>query len=130
MADWRTYQREAAQFLSSLGFDVAVDEKLRGVRGSHDVDVVARGQRAGLELLWVVECKRWNRRVSKDRVLTLRALIEDVGADKGILLAENGFQSGARDAAQGTNVQLTSLGQLKEASLEEFLDLRIQEMLS
>lgn len=130
MTDWHAYQSEAAKFLRSLGFDVVVDEKLQGVRARHDVDVVARGQRAGLDLLWIVECKHWNRRVSKDRVMTLRALTEDVGADKGILLAENGFQAGALAVARGTNLQLTSLAQLKEASSEEFLDLRIQSMMS
>lgn len=36
----------------------------------------------------------------------------DLGADRGILMAESGYQRGALEAAQLTNVQLTSLAEL------------------
>jgi hypothetical protein len=37
-------------------------------------------------------------------VLALRQIVTDVGADRGILLSEKGFQSGAVEAATLTNV--------------------------
>jgi len=93
--EWREYQAVAAAHFSSLGFDTAVECRLRGARAEHVIDVVARFDRAGIEQLWLVECKAWRRRVSKEAVLTFRGVIEDVGADRGFLLSELGFQPAA-----------------------------------
>jgi hypothetical protein len=46
----------------------------------------------------------WKSRISKAHVLVLREIVSDIGADRGILLAEHGAQSGAREAAVLTNV--------------------------
>src|SRR5262245_997994 len=106
--DWKQYQRDVATFLSSLGFDTKVDESIRGARAEHDIDVTARTSIAGVKQLWIVECKLWKRPVPKERLLTFRGIVEDVGADRGILFSESGFQSGAKNAAQNTNISLTS----------------------
>ena len=105
---WKQYQRDVAMFLSSLGFETKVDERIRGARAEHDIDVTARTSIAGVRQLWVVECKLWKRPVPKERLLTFRGIVEDVGADRGILFSESGFQSGAKTAAQNTNISLTS----------------------
>ena len=120
MPAWKKYQETAAQVFRDLGFVADTDVTVEGVRNNHDVDVLASYQHAGLDLTWIVECKFWEGRVSKDRVLTLRSIVEDVGADKGILLAERGFQSGAIQATYKSNVVLTSVADLRgeaEASL-------------
>jgi restriction system protein len=88
---------------------------LQGVRTSHDVDVVVRSNLFGFELLWVIECKYWKEAVSKLHVLALREIVTDLGADRGILVSESGFQSGAIEAANLTNVQLANLAELRLA---------------
>ena len=45
--------------------------------------------------------KRWTRRVPKEKVMALKAIVEDLGADRGIIVNEAGFQSGAQKAARG-----------------------------
>jgi hypothetical protein len=102
-----------AVFLSQLGFEVLVDETIRGARSKHDVDVTARMSVAGVDQLWLIECKSWKRRVPKERVLTFRGVVEDVGADRGLIFSESGFQAGAFNAAQDTNITLTSLADFK-----------------
>jgi hypothetical protein len=92
-----------------MGFDVKVDETLRGARAEHEIDVTARTSIAGVDQCWLIECKSWKRRVPKERVLTFRGVVEDVGADRGLLFSESGFQAGAINAAQNTNITLTSL---------------------
>jgi hypothetical protein len=91
-----------------------VDERLEGVRGQHDVDVAVRATRAGIDQLWVVECKWWRRPVTKAQVATLAHIVEDVGADRGIVLSETGFQAGAIRLASLSNITLTSLAVLNE----------------
>jgi hypothetical protein len=111
---WKEYQDRVAAFLSQLGLQVQVDETIRGARAAHDIDVTARMSIAGVNQLWLIECKSWKRRIPKERVLTFRGVIEDIGADRGLLFSESGFQAGAALAAQHTNVTLTSLAQFEQ----------------
>jgi hypothetical protein len=114
MTAWHDYQERAADFFRTLGMDANVDERLEGVRGQHDVDVAVRAMRAGIQQLWVVECKLWRRSVTKAQVATLAHIVEDVGADRGIMLSETGFQAGAIRMASLSNITLTSLAVLNE----------------
>jgi len=119
--------REAAALFRSLGLEATTDERLDGVRGAHDADVVVRSRRAGLELFWVVECKWRRRRVEKLHVTALAEIVRDVGGDRGILLSEVGFQAWAVRMAPKSNVTLTSLAELREEAAEELLTLRLGE---
>lgn len=113
---WRDYQEEAANFFRELGLGAETDARVEGVRTAHDVDVLVTFNHAGLRLKWLVECKHWKRRVNKLHVLGLREIVSDVGADRGILLAEKGFQRGASEAAAKSNVALTSLAGLRQTA--------------
>jgi restriction system protein len=112
MTAWQEYQERAAYFFHLLGMDVHVDEHVIGARGEHDVDVVVRAGQAGIGQTWIVECKLWRRRVSKLHVAALANIVQDVGADRGILLSETGFQPGAVRLASFSNITLTSLTEL------------------
>ena len=112
MTAWQDYQERAAYYFYFLGMDVNLDEHVIGARGEHDVDVVVRTSKAGIEQTWVVECKLWRRRVSKLHVAALANIAQDVGADRGILLSETGFQPGAIRLASFSNITLTSLTEL------------------
>lgn len=106
---WKAYQEEVAAFLSRLGFDVQVDETIRGARAEHKIDVTARMSIASVNQCWIVECKSWRNRIPKERALTFRGVVEDVGADRGFMFSESGFQRGAFQAVRLTNITLTSL---------------------
>lgn len=112
-SDWRAYQEATAEVFRRLGCNAQVDFHATGVRSKHDVDVYATFMRSGILCSWVIECKLWKTRVTKEKVLTLKSVIEDLGADRGIIVSEEGFQTGAQDAARGTNITLVT-------SLEEF----------
>jgi restriction system protein len=98
-SSWRAYQESAAAFFRTLGLTAETDVRLTGVRTSHDIDVVVKSVHVGFEITWLVECKYWRTPVSKLHVLGLRQIVLEVGADRGILLSESGFQAGAIEAA-------------------------------
>ena len=112
--EWYQYQEEVADVFRELEFYVKTNETLQGTRTTHDVDVVVRSNHAGFDATWLIECKYWKRKVSKEQILTLRAVVDDIGAEKGFVSTENGFQSGALAAARNTNIELVSLGDLRE----------------
>lgn len=126
--DWKDYQEEAAEFFRSLGLSAETDVKLAGVRTTHDIDVVVKSKHVGFEVLWLVECKHWKSAVSKLHVLGLREIVNDLGADRGILLCEAGFQVGAVEAANLTNVQVTSLASLSIETRQDISAMRLREL--
>jgi hypothetical protein len=113
VTEWDEYQEETAEFFRTIGLEAETNVTLEGARTSHDVDVVVRSNIFGFDLLWIVECKHWKDAVSKLHVLALRQIVNDLGADRGILISESGFQSGAVEAANLTNVQLATLAELR-----------------
>jgi hypothetical protein len=127
-ADWRAYQEETAEFFRSLGLETSTNAVLQGVRTTHNVDVLAKSRHAGFEVTWVIECKHWNSKVSKLHVLALREIVSDLGADRGILLSESGFQSGAAEAAALTNVLLTSLANARKTASADVFAMRLREL--
>lgn len=121
MTAWREYQEQAAALFRELGFDVQTDLRILGARGSHDIDVYVSFERAGLVVNWIIECKHWKRPVDKAHVLTLRSIVEDVGADRGILLSESGAQSGALAVTHRSNVHVTSIANLKTIAFDALI---------
>ena len=127
-AEWSEYQEEAAELFRSLGLEATTNVTVKGVRTTHDVDVLVKSRHAGFEVTWIVECKYWNSRVKKLHVLALREIVTDTGSDRGILLAEKGFQSGAAEAAALTNVHLTSLAETRREASAEISGMRLTEL--
>lgn len=111
--DWRDYQEKAAAFFKRKGCSAEVEAVVRGVRAEHKIDVLVSFLQHSIECKWIIECKLWNSHVPKEKVLALKAIVEDVGADRGIIITEKGYQSGAYDVARGSNITLVT-------SLEEF----------
>jgi hypothetical protein len=83
---------------------------------------------AGFEITWVVECKQWKNPVNKLHVLGFREIVSDVGADRGILLSESGFQSGAIEAANLTNIQVTSLANMRDSTGSSIYAMRLRDL--
>jgi hypothetical protein len=116
---WSEYQIKAAEFFSSLGLKSEIEYRVEGARGVHVIDVYVAGSYGGIAFNWVVECKAWKSNIPKEKVMVLSSIVQDVGADRGFLLSEVGFQSGALLAARSSNITLTSLADLS-LSAEKF----------
>ena len=84
--DWRHYQEETALFFRNLGCSAEVEALVQGPHAQHEIDVWVRFLRYGIECKWIIECKLWNKRVSKEKVMALKGVVDDVGADRGIIV--------------------------------------------
>lgn len=124
--NWQEYQAAVCTFFQSVGGIATVDATLDGVRGVHKIDVLVRLKIFGIETLWIMECKLWRTSIPKEKVLTLQQIVQDVGADRGFLMSELGFQAGAIKCSQTSNITLSSLAELQEMAAEELLNLKLK----
>lgn len=125
---WKQYQEDTANFFKKLGLKTFIEHSIEGARGVHEIDVYIEGSYYGIDFKWVVECKAWKSNIPKEKVLALSAIIQDVGADRGFLLSETGFQSGAIQCAKKSNITLTSLYDLALATEEQLSDTAIGKL--
>lgn len=118
---WIDLQNKVAHVLEACGYTVETPKTVKGARGDIEVDVYAHSPN---ELI-VCECKYWSKKVSQDVIFSFRAVVNDVGANKGIIVAKNGFQRGAYKNAQHTNIELRTweefLGEYKDSYLKSHI---------
>lgn len=111
---WYIFQEEIATYFRSLGTYAETNKTVQGVRTKHDIDIYIKTKFLNVDLLWIVEAKKWQSKVSKEKVFALRSIVDDIGADKGLIISELGFQKGAYEAAMNTNILLYKIDEFKK----------------
>ncbi len=87
---------------------VTRDEKLKG-NGSgraRQIDICIRTTIGTENVLIIVECKKWNRKVDVQAVEAFAMVIKDVGAQIGVMVSTAGFSKAAYQRAEGENISL------------------------
>ena len=103
---WQAYQEAVGTAFRDLGCKAEVNKTVASARGPQKLDVYVTFEKFGYPCRWVIECKLWSSPIPKDVVHTLHAKVQNIGADRGLIFSESGFQSGAFDAARNTNILL------------------------
>lgn len=83
--DWKELQVAVGELFKSVGCSAEVDKKIEGARGEHCIDVYVQFNMLSVSCVWIIECKNWNSNIPKEKVLALQSIVQDVGADKGVL---------------------------------------------
>lgn len=123
--DWVNLQNKVAYILSSCGYDVETPKKVKSARGNVEIDVYAKDS----DILIVCECKYWGSRVPQNIIFSFRTVIEDIGANKGIIIAKKGFQSGAYKSTQNTNIELETWEEFLQQYKDKYLKSQIRKIL-
>lgn len=122
MSDYREYENGVADVLAFLAGDTATVErniKLRGRRSGRlrQIDVLVRGRIFGMaEATMMVECKKWATRVDIKAVESFLGMVQDVGADVGLMMTTKGATAGAHERARqerGVRLEVMSLEELR-----------------
>ncbi|MBF4548704.1 restriction endonuclease [Pseudoclavibacter sp. VKM Ac-2888] len=119
-AAWSEFQEAVKETLNQhRGVCAETNKRIQGTRTHHNIDVYAEFTALGAPIKWLIECKLWKTGVTKEKVLAFHKIVEETGADRGLLIAENGYQSGAFEAAENANVELVSFTDFKRRVEEE-----------
>jgi len=98
---------------------------LRLPRGSVVVDVLAEEAVDGIAHRTIVECKNWSTNVSKDIVHAFRTVMHEAGANRGYIVSRVGFQKGAKEAAEATNIELVTFMEFQNIYFDKWFKNRI-----
>ena len=81
--------------------------RVQGKSGSwYQIDVLTR-QSNGLQTVrTAIECKYWQKRVTRNVVSNLITTVEDTNIEKGVIVSKEGFTSGAIALAKQRNISL------------------------
>lgn len=70
----------------------------------HEVDVYYEFAKAGIRHRVAIECKDWAAPVSKGRIQEFESKLRDIGNITGVVVARNGYQSGAEALARHMDI--------------------------
>ena len=118
--NWRGLQDNVCLILNECGFQAESPKKLSIVRDQVEVDVYAVSKDSCPKISYICECKHWNKRVPQEVVHSVRTVVNDAGANIGLIISLKGFQSGAIKAAENTNIRLLSWDNFQETFLERW----------
>lgn len=119
--DWRDLQERVAQLFEEMGCAVSVGTKVALVRGQKEIDVLAVDSGVTPASMYAIECKNWSSRVPQDVAHSFRTVVSDLGAHRGYIISKAGFQSGAYEAVQNTNIDLLSFAELQGVFVDRWL---------
>lgn len=112
MPAWREFEQLAAQIYEKLAPNsrVTFDAHIMGKSGvERQIDVSVKSDIAGHQLLMVVDAKNYGRPANIGEVDKFAGKLEDVGANKGILICKSGFTSGAENKARERGIDLCNV---------------------
>lgn len=111
---WQQLQEWCADILCECGWEAKTEVTVDLVRGQAEIDVLATETVRGREYKTLVECKNWANRVPQHVVHSFRTVVADLGANAGYIVSKAGFQAGAYQAAEHTNVKLLTWHEFQE----------------
>jgi restriction system protein len=129
-SDWKALETDVALILAQCGFSVERAKTLDLVRGKAEIDVYAEEGIKGRKYIILCECKHWKSRIPQNVVHGFRSVCSDVGANVGYIISVAGFQSGAIEAAEKTNVTLATWKEFQEAFEESWLESYFSPMIT
>lgn len=114
VADWRDLQSKVCQLFNEMGYEAETAKKVElAGRGKKEIDVYVKDPLASHNQIYLIECKHWESNVPQDVVHGFKFVMESAGANTGFIVSKTGFQSGARDAARFTNINLVTFEELQ-----------------
>lgn len=92
--------------------EVKRNVKIKGKSGvEHQIDVYYEFNVNNITHRVIIECKNHKKRIGKDKIQSFKAVIDDLGNCTGIFASRNGFQSGAKEFAEFSDIELVAGGE-------------------
>lgn len=120
--DWKEFELLIARLHETVspGATVRHNHRLRGKSGRKRQLDVTISQRVGLyDTLIVIECRKYVRPISIEKVESFASKLEDVGATHGVMITNSDFDIGARAVASRKGITLLTYREATEMDWHE-----------
>lgn len=117
---WKDLQNKVAEILTEIGFKTEIEKDINTVRGIVNIDVFSVDESQSPSIIYLCECKHWEKLVPKTIVHSFRTVVSDYGANFGIIISKKGFQKGAFKAAKYTNIELVDWFDFQDMFIEKW----------
>lgn len=110
-----TLELQLYEVFKSFGYSVNHNVRKTGRSGTvHQIDLYAEHQAPLHTSRLVIEIKAYDKPVDKDRIMKLLQIVEDIGADKGIIITTSSFTPSALQIAGNRNIELWDSSKLSK----------------
>jgi hypothetical protein len=110
--EYEKLTREIYQHLleeEGLTVEVKHNVKIKGKSTKNQIDVYWEYSLAGVKHKVAIECKNYNRRISKNIITSFNSVLTDIGNTNGIIVTKIGFQKGAKEFGDYHGINLIEL---------------------
>lgn len=125
---WQELEDLVTAILNECGMRAERGRTLKIPRGTIVVDVVAEETIDGIIHRSLCECKNWSHAIPKEIVNAFRTVMQETGAHRGYIISKAGFQSGAIEAANFTNIELVTFAEFQERHFDKWIKNRLWAM--
>ncbi len=122
--EWRKYEHQIfSKFCEEFPEqEITMNVSIPGYHSQvqRQVDVLVKGQMLGKDILGVIECKYFSRTVDVEVVDSFIGFMEDVGANVGIIITNEGFSKAAMNRAdvKGIHLDIVEFNELEDYHFE------------
>lgn len=118
--DWKDLQKKVHQAFTEMGCHAEEPKTISLVRGNKEIDVYVEDTQHEIISIYLIECKYWESDIPQEIIHGFRTVISDSGANKGLIIAKKGFQSGAHTASEKTPLELLTWNELNTRYFEKW----------
>jgi len=117
---WQDLELLVEQAFAEMDYECKRGHELSTVRGKVKIDVYAVKHNTSIPTVVLCECKYWTKPVEQSVVYSFRSICGDVGAHLGLIISRAGFQSGANETREATNIHLLDFDAFQETFFNEW----------
>jgi hypothetical protein len=118
--DWKDLEQMVQQAFAEMGYQSHRAHSLATIRGSVEVDVHAVKTSTPIPTVVLCECKYWNKPIPQVVVQSFRTVCSDAGAHFGLIISKKGFQTGANETRNSTNIHLMTFEEFQRSFFREW----------
>ncbi|MCJ7443082.1 MAG: restriction endonuclease [Methanotrichaceae archaeon] len=111
--NWRKYEKQIFnEFCNKYPeHQLLYDQKLLGRYSEvrRQIDILIKGNLAGVEIVGVFDCKYFNKKVGVKVIDSMFGFIDDIGAVFGGVVSAKGFTEGAINRAKAARIDLRTI---------------------
>jgi hypothetical protein len=126
---WKKFEALVAGIQEQLSpnASVTLNEKMKGQRSDvlREVDITVRKWIGQFEIIVAIDCKDYVRPVDVKGVEEFIGLVEDISANKGAMVAANGFTPAAISRAKNSGIDLYRLVDAEEHDWKSYIAIPI-----